>query len=625
MLKKLIILVVVVGIATGGALAMRARARAKAKPQIETAQVERGDVTNVVSATGTLQPLTTVDIKSKAGGRVDVLAVEVGTVVKPGQLIAKIDPTDTLETVRTARADVDASHARVKQAQDNLRLQQLQYETAVRQAKEQLRSAQVRLAQAQRQAAIQPKLTDSSIAQAKASYEAAVEALRQLEKATLPQAKAAAESAYEQADSALKAAEEDLRMLKEATLPQGRAQALSALNQAKTNVEVAKKEWERQQDLRQRGYVAQSAVESAKNRYEVAVAQLDAAQKKWDTLEAEHSSDLRSAEHRVAQARASRASAKQKLETLAAEQSAELAAARARVAQAKAQWENAQANRIQDTLKQDDVAAARAAVQQAQAALAQAQANAIQVQVRAADIATARATVASSAARLQNAETQFEQTVITAPRAGVVLQKYVEQGTIISSGVSAFSEGTSIVQLGDISRMFVEVLVDEADIGSVDIDQQVDIVVDAYPDELFEGKVTRIDPRAETTQNVTTIKVTVEVDNPDARLKPGMNASCDFVVERAENVLVVPAEAVKEDERGGAMVTVLQGEQQIPRKVVTGISSGEVTEIKSGLTEGELVVTAVIDPQAMGQGQSQFRGPGGPMGGMPRGMRGGRR
>ncbi|NLC59540.1 MAG: RND transporter, partial [Armatimonadetes bacterium] len=63
----------------------------------------------------------------------------------------------------------------------------------------------------------------------------------------------------------------------------------------------------------------------------------------------------------------------------------------------------------------------------------------------------------------------------------------------------------------------------------------------------------------------------------------------------------------------------------IPRKVVTGISSGEVTEIKSGLTEGELVVTAVIDPQAMGQGQSQFRGPGGPMGGMPRGMRGGRR
>ena len=199
MLKKLIILVVVVGIATGGALAMRARARAKAKPQIETAQVERGDVTNVVSATGTLQPLTTVDIKSKAGGRVDVLAVEVGTVVKPGQLIAKIDPTDTLETVRTARADVDASHARVKQAQDNLRLQQLQYETAVRQAKEQLRSAQVRLAQAQRQAAIQPKLTDSSIAQAKASYEAAVEALRQLENATLPQAKAAAESAYEQA------------------------------------------------------------------------------------------------------------------------------------------------------------------------------------------------------------------------------------------------------------------------------------------------------------------------------------------------------------------------------------------------------------------------------------------
>ncbi|MDH7571049.1 MAG: efflux RND transporter periplasmic adaptor subunit, partial [Armatimonadota bacterium] len=240
----------------------------------------------------------------------------------------------------------------------------------------------------------------------------------------------------------------------------------------------------------------------------------------------------------------------------------------------------------------------------------------LQLQIRAADITTAKAQVASSEARLQNANTQYEQTVIVAPRAGVILQRYVEEGTIITSGTSAISQGTNIVQLGDLSRMFVEVLVDEADIGSVEVDQKVDITVDAYPSELFEGKVTRIDPQAETTQNVTTIKVKVEVDNPDARLKPGMNASCEFIVERADDVLYVPSEAVKEDDNGKFTVTVLEGEKQIVKEVETGITGGDSTEIKSGLKEGETVITAIIEPtttRTSSGGSGGMRG--GPFGG----------
>ena len=80
--------------------------------------------------------------------------------------------------------------------------------------------------------------------------------------------------------------------------------------------------------------------------------------------------------------------------------------------------------------------------------------------------------------------------------------------------------------------MQVEVNVDEADIGQIRQGQPVRISVDAYPDERFRGRVTKIAPQAVAEQNVTTIPVTVEVSVREDRLKPGMNATCDFIVER---------------------------------------------------------------------------------------------
>lgn len=629
MVKKILLLLVVIGGIVGAVSFARMRSQAKVKPEILTAKVERGSVISTVTATGSLQPLTTVDIRSKAGGRVDLLAVEVGTVVKTGQLIAKIDPTDTLANVRTATADMSASRARIRQAQDNLSMQKEQSNAQVRQAEQALQSARVRLAQALKQAKAQPKLTASSIAQAQANLHSAREALHQLEQATIPQTRASAQSTYDQAVANLKGAEESLQQLKSASQPQQVAQAQAAYDQARANREIAELEYGRQKDLRAKGFISQSALDTARNRLDLAEASLTTAKAKWDTLKAEQSADLQAAVLRVDQMRAAHAAAERRLKTLDAELAAQTAAAKARVTQAEAQLENARANTIQDDLRQDDVTAARAAVEQAEASLAAAKANLLQIQVRAADIETAKAQAASSEARLQNAHTQYEQTVITAPRDGIVLQKYVEQGTIITSGTSAVAQGTNLVQLGDLSRMFVEVLVDEADIGAVEVDQKVDITIDAYPAELFEGKVTVINPQAETVQNVTTVKVKVEVDNPDARLKPGMNASCEFIVARADDVLFVPSEAVQEGDGGKTTVTVLAGEEQQVREVETGLTGGDSTEIRSGLKEGEEVITAIIDLQARpseggrGGGGGGRMGNRGAMGGMPRGAGGG--
>jgi HlyD family secretion protein len=137
----------------------------------------------------------------------------------------------------------------------------------------------------------------------------------------------------------------------------------------------------------------------------------------------------------------------------------------------------------------------------------------------------------------------------------------------------------------------------------------VDVTLDAYPSEIFEGTVTRIDPQAVVEQNVTVVYVRVEIENPDARLKPGMNATCEFVVDRKEDVLMVPSEAVKEQD-GKYYVQVMEGGKPVRRDVEIGLEGNDTTEIVSGLQEGVEVVTQIIQPQTQTQGS----------GGPPRGM-----
>ena len=222
---------------------------------------------------------------------------------------------------------------------------------------------------------------------------------------------------------------------------------------------------------------------------------------------------------------------------------------------------------------------------------------------------------------MRNTKIQLGYTTVTAPRDGIVTKKYVEEGSIVTAGRSSFSgtgSGVAIVDIADISRMFALVNMDETDIAQIEVGQEVDVTVEAYPDELFTGKVTKIAPQSVTEQNVTTIPVTVEIDVPDQRLKPGMNVTCDFITGRSNDVLMVPNEAVMESDNGN-IVIILNNDKQVTRKVKTGLVGANNTEIKSGLKEGEQVITAIIQPTI--PGSSSGGGMGRP-GGMRRGMRG---
>ncbi|GAI19550.1 unnamed protein product [marine sediment metagenome] len=242
---------------------------------------------------------------------------------------------------------------------------------------------------------------------------------------------------------------------------------------------------------------------------------------------------------------------------------------------------------------------AEARVAQAQAGLDQARANAVQERLRDADVISARAQVARAQAQVENAKTMLDYTTIRAPRAGVILQKFVEEGTIVTSGRSAVGQGTDIVELGDLTKMFVEVHMDEADVAKVRVGQAVTIRVDAFVDEEFAGVVTRINPQASTEQNITTVLVTVEVRQLDARLKPGMTATCEFVVGQVENALYLPSRVVQKMD-GKYTVMVAAGQEMATTLVKVGLIGDENTEILEGLREGDEVIIPQLGGPAGG-------------------------
>jgi HlyD family secretion protein len=238
----------------------------------------------------------------------------------------------------------------------------------------------------------------------------------------------------------------------------------------------------------------------------------------------------------------------------------------------------------------------------------------LQVDIRANDVETAKASIARAEAQLRNTTIVLNQTTIRAPSDGVVLQKYVEQGTIIASATGFSSGGgQSIVQIGDLSRVYVDAQVDETDISQVRVGQTVKIEFDAVPDQPFEGVVQRIEPRGVTDNNITTVKARIELKSPTPALRPGLNGECEFLIAEKKNVLVIPSRAVRND-KGKKFVQILVGDEKNPkvetREVKIGMETMEAVEVLSGVKEGEKIVTAIITPSKDGKDDKGGRGGG---------------
>ncbi|MFC1892783.1 efflux RND transporter periplasmic adaptor subunit [Chloroflexota bacterium] len=205
--------------------------------------------------------------------------------------------------------------------------------------------------------------------------------------------------------------------------------------------------------------------------------------------------------------------------------------------------------------------------------IAEAALNAAEEQVKAAEQAVAQS------------QKQLDEASITAPFAGIAAGIDVDEGDVVSAAMT-------IVHLIDSTRMELKAEVDEIDIPLVELGQRAIIDVDALPDAELEGEVTSISQLPKTQAGIQVYEVAIELDIPSGlALKVGMSATADIVIDERSDVLLIPNRMVEEDSQGNTTVNVLVDEKTEERPVVTGISDGLRTEIISGLTEGETVVT----------------------------------
>src|SRR3989454_1950430 len=236
-----------------------------------------------------------------------------------------------------------------------------------------------------------------------------------------------------------------------------------------------------------------------------------------------------------------------------------------------------------------------------------------------ANLHQAEANVKIKQGALDKAKADLDHCTITSPIDGVAISRSVDVGQTVAASLQA----PVIFQIAnDLTKMQIDANVAEADVGVLEVGQDVDFTVDAFPTRTFHGKVVQVRNAPITVQNVVTYDTVIGVSNPDLKLKPGMTANVSIIVAQKDNVLQIknaalryhPAAEVTSGQpmsrslapasaRGGAgrdrrtgerTVYVLSGGRPQPVQIKTGISDGVVTEVIERLKEGDRVVTAEL-------------------------------
>jgi HlyD family secretion protein len=193
-------------------------------------------------------------------------------------------------------------------------------------------------------------------------------------------------------------------------------------------------------------------------------------------------------------------------------------------------------------------------------------------------------------------------TRIQAPFDCTVLTRPVSVGQAVS-GSGGFNSGTEVLTIADLSSLVIDAHVNQADVAHLRPKMEVAVEVDAMPGLMVRGEVERMAPQATLKNNIKGYATRIVLRDIDARLQPGMTATLSIPVSSAESVLTVPLAAVFSEE-GERYVFVKEGERFERRPVVVGITDFFNAEIRSGLSEGEIV--ALEQPAG-----SEWRIPGG--------------
>ena len=240
-------------------------------------------------------------------------------------------------------------------------------------------------------------------------------------------------------------------------------------------------------------------------------------------------------------------------------------------------------------------------------------------------VETARTSLSAAEAGLSRAQTNLDYTVIRSPIDGTIITRNVDAGQTVAASLNT---PTLFVIANDLEQMQIEANVDESDIGQIRQGQNARFTVPAWPEERFVGSVTQIRRQPTTISNVVNYTVVVRASNHQDKLLPGMTATVDFVIERAEDALLVPNAALRFAPVAGEKPTALPAGQgrlyrldpqgQLQKLIVnTGVTDGSKIVVSGAeLQEGMQVVSGMAPAAKAGKkGLMSFLTPPRPGGG----------
>jgi len=220
------------------------------------------------------------------------------------------------------------------------------------------------------------------------------------------------------------------------------------------------------------------------------------------------------------------------------------------------------------------------------------------------DLRSLQESLEQARAALNQSEELLGKTRIRSPIDGVVIQVDVKEGETVIAGTTNIP-GSTMMVIADPSETLSEVRVDEADIAQVHVGQKADVFAAAWPDTPLSGSVQSIASVARQTQGQASLSFLVKIlldEQDELAIRPGMSVRADIYTQSSEETLAVPVQAVLYDEEAGGedggkdkaeetYVFVLEDGKAVRKDVKVGISSDSDQEIKTGLAEGEKVIS----------------------------------
>ena len=493
--------------------------------------VKRGDFQERISATGNLEALVEVEVKSNVEGEIVKLLVDEGDYVEAGQILLELDPKRIIEDKRQAEANVDAAKASVKQAELNTELKRSQLATRLTEAENNFKIA----------------------------------------KSNLTATKAESESRLISAETDIQATknnlEQDQLSLEQARLSLNQAKLTLIDNEAslvssEVNLANAKSERDRNKDLFEKKFVSKKALEETETRFASATSQHNsskqrvAAQKQ--TIESQKKT-VKAKESIIGTRNSTLRYQKLNLEKLR-----EMRKAQEQRNQLQLDIAKTQLDQTSMTTEQEQVVSEQSKI-------------------------IAEAGLLRNESSLETEKERLDWTTIRAPISGTITTLELEEGEIVTSGRSAFSQSPPLMTISDLSQMVVKTYINEVDMEKLKMDQLAEIVSDTYKGRIYQGRVVEISPIGVERDNIISFEIMIEVIDSPPELRPGMSTDVDIITYEEKAVLLVPIEAVQGETtvtataQVGASASNFKSKQSVQLMSITGKTfNGTVTSVQGG-------------------------------------------